>query len=103
MAYLYILECRDGTYCTGSTKDLEKRFREHQDGQGANYTSTRLPVKLIYSEYHRRVVDAFLCEKQLQKWSHEKKKALIDKDYPKIHELATCRKKKKSKYCVRKG
>ncbi len=48
--YLYILKCSDGTYYTGSTKDIELRLQQHQNGEGANYTKRRLPVKLIYSE-----------------------------------------------------
>nr|WP_282160487.1 GIY-YIG nuclease family protein [Ulvibacterium marinum] len=29
--YAYILECSDGSYYTGSTKDLELRIRQHQN------------------------------------------------------------------------
>lgn len=53
--FMYILECCDGTYYTGSTIDIEKRFCEHQQGKGANYTSKRLPVKLIYFEEYNRI------------------------------------------------
>ncbi len=95
MPYLYILECCDGTYYTGSTKDIEKRLKEHQSGQGANYTKDRLPVKLVYYEKYRCVIDAFLREKQIQNWSHDKKHALIEKNLTKLHELAVCQSKKK--------
>jgi putative endonuclease len=77
MAYLYILECADGTYYTGSTQDLSLRLEQHQCGMGANYTSRRLPVKFVYCRYYDRIDDAFLREKQVQGWSHAKKKALI--------------------------
>ena len=33
---MYILECADGTYYTGSTKNLEVRLAQHQSGLGAN-------------------------------------------------------------------
>lgn len=33
--FMYILECSDGSYYTGSTKDLDKRIVEHQEGKGA--------------------------------------------------------------------
>ncbi len=95
MPYLYILECSDGTYYTGSTKDIDKRLKEHRSGQGANYTKDRLPVKLVYYEKYRRMVDAFLHEKQIQNWSHDKKHALIEKNFSKLHELAVCQSKKK--------
>lgn len=78
VGYMYILECSDKTYYTGSTKDLEKRFWEHQNLLGANYTKIRLPVKLVYYEQYDRIDAAFYREKQIQGWSHAKKKALIE-------------------------
>jgi putative endonuclease len=36
--YIYILECNNGNYYTGSTKELEKRIEQHNNGEGANYT-----------------------------------------------------------------
>jgi putative endonuclease len=78
MAWMYILECIDGSYYTGSTKDLERRLHEHQEGKGARHTARRLPVKLVYSEEYERVADAFYREKQVQGWRREKKEALIN-------------------------
>ena len=57
--YMYILECDDGTYYTGSTKDLNIRMKQHQDGKGANHTAKRLPVKLLYYEEYDRIDKAF--------------------------------------------
>lgn len=48
--FVYILECADGTFYTGSTNDLEKRVEIHNLGTGAKYTKARLPVKLVYHE-----------------------------------------------------
>ncbi|WP_366892654.1 GIY-YIG nuclease family protein [uncultured Aquimarina sp.] len=45
---MYILECSDGSYYTGSTKDLDRRLKQHQNGEGANHTKKRLPVKRLY-------------------------------------------------------
>ena len=80
MPFMYILECGDGTYYTGSTPDVEKRLEEHDAGFGANYTAKRLPVKLVYTERFLMIKDAFEREKQIQKWSQAKKKALIAGD-----------------------
>lgn len=77
-AYLYILECSDGSYYTGSTRDLEKRLREHENSMGANYTKKKQPVKLVYFEEYLRIDEAFNREKQIQGWGHIKKKALIE-------------------------
>ena len=48
--YVYIVECSDGTWYTGWTNDLEHRMQAHNSGQGAKYTRSRRPVRLIYSE-----------------------------------------------------
>jgi putative endonuclease len=63
---MYILECTDGSYYTGSTSDLKLRMDQHQIGEGANYTRKRLPVRLIYYEEFSRIDDAFQREKQVQ-------------------------------------
>jgi putative endonuclease len=88
MAWMYILECSDGTYYVGSTKDLEYRVSEHQEGKGAKYTSRRLPVKLVYSEEYERVIDAYAREKQVQNWNRAKRKALINGDKELLPKLA---------------
>ena len=49
MWYVYILECSDGTLYTGITTDLDKRLKTHNNGKGAKYTKTRLPVVLKVS------------------------------------------------------
>lgn len=90
MPYMYILECADGSYYTGSTKDLERRLWEHQNGLGANHTAKRLPVKLVYCEECDRIDDAFYREKQVQGWSRKKKEALMASDANQLHLLAAC-------------
>jgi len=80
MAWMYILECSDGSYYVGSTKNLERRLSEHQEGLGARYTTRRLPVKLVYCEEYDRVADAFYREKQIQGWRRAKREALINGD-----------------------
>ena len=88
MAWLYILECSDGTYYVGSTKDLEYRLSEHQTGKGAKYTSRRLPVQLVYSEEYDKVTDAYIREKQVQNWSKAKRQALINGNLETLRRLA---------------
>ena len=88
IAYMYILQCSDKTYYTGSTKNLELRLMQHQSGEGANYTRKRLPIKLVYYEEFQRLEDAFYREKQVQGWNRKKKKALIDKNPEKLPVLS---------------
>jgi len=63
MPFTYILECADGSYYTGSTWDISKRFQDHQDGYGGKYTKSRLPVRLVYYEEYDRIEDAYYREK----------------------------------------
>ena len=75
--YTYILLCSNNSYYTGSTKYLESRVKDHNAGEGANYTKKHLPVELIYYEVYPRIDWAFQREKQIQGWSRKKKEALI--------------------------
>lgn len=88
--FLYILECADGSYYTGSTKDLKERIKQHQSGKGANHTLKNLPVKLVYFEEFESIEFAFKREKQIQGWSRVKKEALIYGKTEKLNELAKC-------------
>jgi putative endonuclease len=88
MPHMYILECNDKSYYTGSTKELEKRIWEHQNGLGANSTTKRLPVKLVYCEWYERIDDAFYRKKQVQGWGRKKKEALINGEFNKLPELS---------------
>ena len=92
-AYMYILKCADGSYYTGSTKNLERRIHQHKSGAGSQHTRSRLPVILVYIEYYPRIEDAFRREKQIQRWSAAKKVALIKRDMPRLKELAACKNK----------
>lgn len=76
--WMYILECNDGSYYTGSTIDLKRRIKQDQNGEGSNHTKKRLPVRLLYTEEFSRISDAFYREKQIQKWSRKKKEALMN-------------------------
>jgi len=75
---MYILECSDASFYTGSTKDLEKRLWEHKNGVGVNYTKSRLPVELMYFEEYERIDVAFYREKQVQGWCRKMILALIE-------------------------
>ena len=77
MWYLYILECRDGSYYTGITQDIPARLDKHNSGKGAKYTKSRRPVKLVYSEKCKdgRVVRR--REREVKSWPRARKEALI--------------------------
>ena len=89
MAWVYILECRDGSFYVGSTFDLERRVSEHNEGLGAAYTRRRRPVTLRWSAYYDRVEDAYQMEKRLQRWGRAKRQVLVDGDTGLLTSLAS--------------
>ena len=73
VAYVYILRCGDGRYDVGSTRDgLEQRIAEHNTGHYGGFTSSRLPVALVYHEAFERITDAIAAERRLKGWSRAK-------------------------------
>ena len=86
--FMYILQCNDGSFYTGSTIDLARRIEQHKNGEGAEYTKLHSPVKLVYYETFERVDLAFEREKQVQKWSRAKKIALIKRDIELLKKLS---------------
>jgi putative endonuclease len=79
--FVYIVECKDGSYYTGITSELAKRINEHNLGFYRGYTSSRLPVKLVYSNRFTNVNEAINAERQIKGWSRAKKEALIIGDF----------------------
>jgi putative endonuclease len=77
MPYVYILRCADGSYYTGSTRNLESRLHQLSLGLVEGYTSTRLPVELVFAAEYERVDEAWQRERQIHGWSRRKKEALI--------------------------
>ena len=46
-----MIEASDGSYYTGITTDLDRRFREHLEGRsGARYFRGRKPTGVVYTE-----------------------------------------------------
>jgi predicted GIY-YIG superfamily endonuclease len=82
--WVYILECADGSYYTGHTDNLEKRLAEHEQNLLQSYTSSRLPVKLVFCNEFSTRDDAFSRERQIKGWSRRKKQALIKGDWDKL-------------------
>ena len=77
--YVYVLECADGTFYTGYTTDVERRVREHDDGEGAKYTRGRTPVELVYSEAHDSRSAAMSREYELKQLSRAEKERLVER------------------------
>lgn len=76
MAFVYIVECADGTYYTGWTVDLGARVAAHNAGTGARYTRARRPVRLVYWERAADASAALRREASLRRLSHAQKRRL---------------------------
>lgn len=76
--YVYMVICNDQTIYTGIAKDLQKRLAEHNSGvNGAKYTRSRRPVKLVFQEKQPSRSAATKRELQLKKMTRAKKLQLI--------------------------
>jgi putative endonuclease len=92
--YVYLLRCFDGTFYTGVTNDIERRYAEHCFGDDPTcYTSSRRPLRLAYAGEFQRIEDAIAFEKRLKTWSHKKKRALAERDWPLLRILAVRRRR----------
>jgi putative endonuclease len=91
--FVYILKCSDDSYYAGITNNLEKRINEHQSGMIRGYTSSRLPIRLVFSERFTDVNQAIRLEKQLKGWSRKKKEALINRNLDLLVKLSNSKKK----------
>tara|TARA_Y100000310_G_scaffold297458_1_gene330493 strand:+ start:341 stop:592 length:252 start_codon:yes stop_codon:yes gene_type:complete len=75
MAYLYILETSKNTYYIGSTNNLEQRLKYHQSGK-VKSTKDKLPIKLVFKEFHKIKAEAQKKEYKFKSW---KSKKMIEK------------------------
>ena len=89
--FTYILLCNDNSYYVGHTQDIQQRVQTHNDGQEADYTAKRKPVKLVYKEELQSKPDAIAREVQIKKWSKAKKQSLIKGDVEQLKILSKCR------------
>ncbi len=76
---VYILKCADGSLYTGYAADLKERLGLHNQGKGAKYTRSRLPVRLAYSEECAGKPAAMKREAEIKGFTREEKVDLVRK------------------------
>jgi predicted GIY-YIG superfamily endonuclease len=86
--WTYMLHCADRSFYVGHTDDLEHRLAQHLTGVTGGYTSTRRPVKLVWSDEFPSRYQALQAERQIKGWGRAKKLALIRGDWNLISRLA---------------
>ena len=74
---VYILECSDGSFYTGITRDIVKRLAAHKAGKGSKYVASRLPFQLVYKEEAKSKSAALKREIAIKKMSHRQKAMLM--------------------------
>lgn len=79
--FVYILRCADGTYYTGYTGDLLRRYKQHQSGAiPRSYTKARRPVQLVWAGEFETKEEARANEKKIKRMKTEHKEVLIRED-----------------------
>ena len=81
--YLYLLECVDGSIYTGITVDVEARFVAHVAGQGARYTRSHPPLKVLAIFEHPDRSSASKAEYAMKQLTAAEKRAVARKAAPK--------------------
>ncbi|QQK74254.1 GIY-YIG nuclease family protein [Salicibibacter cibarius] len=76
--YVYMLECKDGSYYTGYTREPYARLAKHNEGAGAKYTRGRGPVTLIHLQAFPSKEEAMREEWRIKQLPKAEKKQLID-------------------------
>ena len=76
-AWVYIVQCADGSLYTGWTYDVKARIAKHNTGKGAKYTRSRRPVTLRWCETQPNRSAAMKREAAIKKLKPAQKRRLI--------------------------
>ena len=82
MWHLYLIRTKLGHLYTGITQDVQRRFKEHQEGgvKAAKALKGKRPLKLVYQEEIGSHSLALKTEAAVKKWPKEKKESLVKKE-----------------------
>ncbi|PIP50701.1 MAG: endonuclease [Candidatus Tagabacteria bacterium CG_4_10_14_0_2_um_filter_40_13] len=92
MAYVYILKSlKNKKYYIGSTEDLERRIKEHNNGQGGIFSKINGPWELVSFKKCRSIQEARLQEKKVKSYkSGEAFKKIINGEVAEWSKAARC-------------
>ncbi len=77
---VYILECNDGSFYTGITNNMDRRYQQHNEGTASRYTRSRRPVIVRYREVCGTRSQALIRECALRLLSRKEKEALVSRE-----------------------
>ncbi len=74
--FVYLIECVDGSIYTGIAVDVAARYSAHERGDGARYTRSHPPRRLLASFAHPDRSAALKAEHAIKQLSPAAKRAL---------------------------
>ncbi|MBL8030803.1 MAG: GIY-YIG nuclease family protein [Candidatus Doudnabacteria bacterium] len=77
MFYCYMLRCANGSLYTGSTDNLERRERLHNQGKGSAYVRSRGGGVIVYAEVYPTRSAALRREVVVKRMTKAAKEKLI--------------------------
>jgi len=86
--WVYIMASATGVLYVGMTNDIDVRARQHKGLQIEGFSKRYKCTRLVYYESYQWVQKAIAREKQLKRWSREKKIVLIEMKNPRWQDLA---------------
>jgi len=90
--FVYFAELADGRFYVGHTNDIKRRAAEHEEGKRCTRTTHVFGfVRVVYHEEFADKATALARERQLKRWSHTKKLALVSDNLSALKSLAKCR------------
>ena len=76
--YVYVILCKDNSFYTGYTKDLDSRMKLHMNGKAARYTRMHRPRKSVYIEQFSSRAEAMQRERKVKRLTRNQKLELIN-------------------------
>ena len=86
--YMYILECADGSYYTGSTNNLERRLQQHQNGKGPIIPKNTYLLSWYILKNFNVSTKHFIARSRYRDGAGKKKEALINGCFDKLSNLS---------------
>ena len=80
--HFYIMASRSRTLYCGVTSKLEKRVWQHKSHRIPGFTDRYNIDRLVYCERYSDIRSAINREKQVKRWSRQKKLVLIERENP---------------------
>ncbi|MBI4566059.1 MAG: GIY-YIG nuclease family protein [Planctomycetes bacterium] len=92
MWYVYIARLTDGRFYVGISHQRQAALlAEHQEGRHALFTCRHPILRIEWVEPHQSLNSAHARERQLKRWTHAKKQALMTGDFVLLKHLSRSR------------